>query len=45
MRETVKKDICPMCKKVRVIVAKKMFGFMPAWKCTKCGYAWTRKEE
>lgn len=39
--------ICPRCSKKkheRYLFSCKMFGFIPAWRCGKCGYV-IKKEE
>lgn len=43
MKQSFKKDICPSCKKVRIIVPKTMIFGKPIWRCTKCGAIWDRK--
>ena len=37
-----KKDICSKCRRVRIILPCKLFSSIPAWRCTKCGYAWKK---
>lgn len=39
-KKTVFKDICPNCKKKRVLLLGKIMFFMDAIICTKCGYWW-----
>lgn len=42
MKQSFKKDICPKCHRVRIILPCKLFSSIPAWRCTKCGYAWKK---
>lgn len=44
MKQSFIKAICPKCKKVRYIFHCTMFGFVPAYKCGKCGYSWKKEK-